>query len=78
MKNDVTIVFFQDNYPLMAPFDIDGFSVELPEWASSSSIFPEPEKSDPFPLVPVAAAFGIVALVGVGLLVYFKKRKHNA
>ena len=78
LKNDVTIVFFQDNYPLMAPFDIDGFSVELPEWASSSSIFPEPEKSDPFPLVPVAAAFGIVALVGVGLLVYFKKRKHNA
>jgi LPXTG-motif cell wall-anchored protein len=59
----------------MAPFDIDGFSFELPEWASSF-IFPEPEKSDPFPLVPVAAAFVIVALVGTGLLFYFKKRKH--
>jgi nitrous oxidase accessory protein len=38
LKSDVTIVFFQDNYPLMSPFDIDGFSVELPEWASSSFI----------------------------------------
>ena len=75
LKSDVTIVFFQDNYPLMSPFDIDGFSVELPEWAASS-IWPEPEKSEPFPLMPVAVASVIVAIVGVVLLVYFKKCKH--
>jgi hypothetical protein len=32
--------------------------------------------ADPFPFVPVAVASVIVVLVGVGLLVYFKKRKH--
>jgi hypothetical protein len=32
--------------------------------------------TEPFPVVPVAAAFVIVAVVGVGLQVYFKKRKH--
>jgi hypothetical protein len=33
--------------------------------------------AEPFPLVPVAAASGVsVAVVGVGLLVYFKKRHH--
>ena len=31
--------------------------------------------AEPFPLVPVAAASAIVALVVVGLLLYFKKRK---
>ena len=76
LKSDVTIVFFQDNYPLMSPFNIDGFSVELPEWAFSSNILPEPEKLEPFPLVPVATASVIVVFVVVGLLVYFKKRKH--
>jgi hypothetical protein len=33
---------------------------------------------EPFPAVPVAAASAaIVGVVGVGLLVYFKKRKHQ-
>ena len=33
-------------------------------------------KMKPFPVVPVAAAsVAIVAIVGVGLMVYFKKRK---
>jgi hypothetical protein len=42
------------------------FSVEVPV-----------EIPEPFPLVPVAAASGAsVAVVGVGLLFYFKKRKH--
>jgi parallel beta-helix repeat protein len=32
---------------------------------------------EPFPAVPVAVASGVaVAIIGVGLLVYFKKRKH--
>jgi nitrous oxidase accessory protein len=77
LKSDVTVVFFQDNYPLMSPFDIDGFSVELPEWTFSSNILPEPEKSEPFPLVSVAAASVIVALVVVGLLIYFKKLRRK-
>lgn len=77
LKSDVTIVFFQDNYPLMSPFDIDGFSVELPEWASSSlSTLPEPDTSTPFPIIPVVTVtVAVVAVIGVGLLVYFKKRK---
>jgi len=33
--------------------------------------------AEPFPAVPVAAASAVaVAIVGAGLLVYFKKRKH--
>jgi len=39
---------------------------------------PSPElkpTSEPFPVMPVATASVIIALVGVGLLVYFKKRK---
>ena len=78
LKSDVTIVFFQDNYPLMSPFDIDGFSVELPEWASSSlSTLPEPDTSTPFPIIPVVTAtVAVVAVIGVGLLVYFRKRHH--
>jgi hypothetical protein len=34
------------------------------------------EVPEPFPAIPVAAASVIVVLVGAGLLVYFKKRKH--
>jgi hypothetical protein len=35
------------------------------------------ESQEPFPTVPVAAAsVAMVAIVGLGLLVYFKKRKH--
>ena len=30
---------------------------------------------EPFPIIPVVAGIGITASVGVGLLVYFKKRK---
>ena len=50
-----------DNYPLMAPFE-----------ASPS---PEPQPGEPF-LTPLIIAFVIaVAFVGVGLLIYFKRRK---
>jgi len=77
LKSDVTIVFFQDNYPLTSPYDTDSANIELPEWASSASILPEPEKSEPSSLVPVAGAVAVVAVVMVtaGLLVHFK-RKH--
>ena len=68
-----------DRYPLMAPFDIDSVSVELPEWANVSEVelpdfdLAEPE---PFPTTLVAAVSTVpIATVGAGLLVYFKKRK---
>jgi parallel beta-helix repeat protein len=78
LKSDVTIVFFQDNYPLMSPFDIDGFSVELPEWASPLlNPSPEPDTSTPFPTIPVVTVtVAVVAVIGIGLLVYFRKRHH--
>jgi hypothetical protein len=35
------------------------------------------EKQEPFPIVTVAAALGVIAIiVGVGLAVYFKKNRH--
>lgn len=78
LKSDVTIVFFQDNYPLMSPFDIDGVSIELPEWASPLlNPSPEPQTAEPFPTLLIAAAsVAAVAIAGAGLLVYFKKRNH--
>lgn len=77
LKSDVTVVFFQDDYPLMSPFDIDGFRVELPGWASSLITLPEPDISTPFRITPViSVTVAVVAVIGVGMLLYFKKRKH--
>jgi nitrous oxidase accessory protein len=70
--------FSQDRYPLMAPFDIDNVSIELPEWASPLlNPSPEPQTPEPFPTLFIATA-SVVALVvvGTGLLVYFRKRHH--
>jgi nitrous oxidase accessory protein len=37
-----------DNYPLMAPFDVDSFNIEFPEWAITAlSQFPTPSPSVP-------------------------------
>jgi hypothetical protein len=56
----------QDRYPLMATYDIENNTTLLPP-------------SAPFPTAPVAAAFVTsVALAGVGVLVYFRKRKRQA
>ena len=52
-----------DNYPLMAPFDIENDTVVLPP-------------PEPFPTILVAAAAVMVAVVIVGVLVYFRKRNH--
>jgi parallel beta-helix repeat protein len=74
-----------DRHPLMAPLDIDSVTVEPPEWANTTPSpstppsqeppsTPEP-KAESFPTAPVAAASGAsVALIGIGLLVYFRKR----
>jgi hypothetical protein len=73
----------EDRYPLMAPFDIDSVTVELPEWASSSlSSLPSPPPTatptnpESLPMELVITAVATVAVVSVGLLVYFKKRNH--
>jgi nitrous oxidase accessory protein len=76
---------WKDNYPLMAPFDISTVTMEVPDWAfsvlsslQSPSPTAPPSNPAPFPTALVAAAsIGIVAVVGVGLLVYFKKRNHG-
>jgi parallel beta-helix repeat protein len=64
---DVSFAADQDNYPLMAPFEVT--SVPTPS--------PKPKlDSEPLPITLVVGSVITVALVGIGLLVYFKKRKH--
>jgi hypothetical protein len=55
-----------DNYPLMYPYDIEKDTIALPT--------PETEP-EPFPTMLVVASVITVAVVIVGLLVYFKKRQ---
>ena len=62
----VSFVTGQDNYPLMAPFEVP----------SAPTPSPEPQLNSEFPTAVVAAASGVSAIVlGMGLLIYFKKRK---
>ena len=79
-----------DNFPLMAPFDIDSVTVELPEWTKipSSSSPPQPlpsqepnqasesQQTEPFPTSLGIASIASVAIVSVSLIIRFKKRKH--
>lgn len=69
----------QDRYPLMAPFDIDSVTIQLPDWATpSSEPPPEPQTSEPskpFPTALVVASTASIVAVGASLLVYFKKFK---
>jgi parallel beta-helix repeat protein len=63
----------QDNYPVIFPF-------EIPPPTQSPSPTPTPSEettstSDPFPTTIVIASVITVAVIGIGLLVYFKKRK---
>ena len=79
----VETVFGQDLYPLMDPFDISTVAVELPNWTSQLpnpsqySQGSEPEPSEPFPVLPVAAIVIAAVTTGAGLLVYFKKRNRD-
>jgi parallel beta-helix repeat protein len=43
---------------------------------ASETLFFSVQVSEPFPVVPFVAAIVVVAVVAVGILVYFKKRKH--
>jgi len=56
----------KDNYPLMAPFEVT--SVPTPS--------PKPElNSEPFPTTIIVASVITISVVGVGCILYFKKRK---
>ena len=83
-----TIGLVTDRYQLMAPFDIDSVTVELPKWANHLILQPDeatPEDagneppastSEQFLTVPViAASAASLVVVGAALTVYFKKRK---
>jgi hypothetical protein len=78
LKKEVIVVCGIDNYPLMSPFNIESVSFKLPDWAPTSiTSAPEPQQSEPFPTALFIIASGAsVAVVGIGLLFYFKKRKH--
>jgi hypothetical protein len=56
----VEIVIAQDNYPLMSPYDIEHDTIVLP----------------PTELFVAIIVVAVVVLVGAGLSVYFRKRKH--
>ena len=56
-----------DHYPLMYPFKIEKGTIAFPKQEA------EPE---PFPTTLVVASVAAAVVVGVVLLVYFKKRKH--
>ena len=69
-----------DRYPLMAPYDIDSVAVELPEWVDLSALKP-PEFNPPETLqtAPIVVAYAaIVVIVGVALLIYFRKHREVA
>jgi hypothetical protein len=76
----------RDNYPLMAPFDISTVTMEVPDWAFSvlsslQSPSPSPSlepdsKSEPLVTALIVALVITITVEGIGLLIYFKKRKH--
>jgi nitrous oxidase accessory protein len=73
----------QDRYPLMAPFDIDSVTVELPEWASPStspSPSPTPTDNKPLPTTLLVAVAIIACVFGFGLIINLltAKRKKTA
>jgi parallel beta-helix repeat protein len=62
-----------DHYPLMEPFVI---TESLNDDSATPTESPPPTQPEPFPTTYVIAASASVAAVGVGILVYFKKRSH--
>jgi hypothetical protein len=65
-----------DNYPLIEPvaIQIEPLSTPVPIQETPPA---EEQQPEPFPTALVISAFGAsIAIICVGLLVYFKKRKH--
>jgi nitrous oxidase accessory protein len=82
-----------DNYPLMVPFDVASVSIQLPDWSNVSKPTLPTIEDDLFspnanptgselswlvnaPMMLLAVST-TVAVIEVGLFVYWKKRKHN-
>jgi nitrous oxidase accessory protein len=63
----------KDNHPLMAPFNVDSVTFELPKYETPS--FELPHSMPLSTVVVVAASIAVVASVGAGVIVFFKKRK---
>jgi parallel beta-helix repeat protein len=62
-----------DNYPLMAPFDINNNATVVPTPTPSPTL----KQSEPSSTILVAAASVASAIIiGAGLVAYFKKHKH--
>jgi nitrous oxidase accessory protein NosD len=59
-----------DRHPLMAPFSVSSVTVESPEWANP----PDSEESSPILPVVFISVITVIA-IGIGLLVYIRKRK---
>jgi parallel beta-helix repeat protein len=64
---DVTVVIGQDNYPLMAPYEIPSTPTPSPEPPQESELF--------MTTVIAASSCVLVAAIGIGLIVYYKKFK---
>jgi hypothetical protein len=78
----------QDNFPLMAPFDIDSVDLLLPEWANillspspsptqEPTSTPEPKQPISIPTIWIVAIAALVAVVIVELIIYFFKVKRS-
>ena len=79
LQRDITVVYFQDSFPLMIPFDINSASIQLPDWASASlNSMLGHQTSEPFPIIWLTATLGVTAaIVCISFIVYFKKRNHS-
>ena len=51
-----------DNFPLIFPYDVENDTIMVPP-------------PEPFPTTLAVASIGIIAVIGIGILVYFKKYK---
>ena len=75
LQREVAVIYFQDNLPLMAPFDIDSVSIQLPDWAyASSNSSSVSQTSEPFPIIWLIATVGVTAIACIGFVAYSKKR----
>ena len=65
-----------NQHPLMKPVAIPAFSDSITPTADSSPTHsPEPQP-EPFPTTLIVASVVTIAVIGLGMLLYFKKRKH--
>ena len=63
----------KDNYPLMEPYTIN---LNIPE-LQNPSLSPEATITESLPITLVIASIVLAAVFSLGLIVYFKRRKHR-